>query len=210
MRFNRIPQKAYLATWSNGHGKVEFFVRSDGSRLRYFTAHGSSPTSKRSPSETPGTSPAWKAQPTWPAYCCKEQLSPTLIGDTSFDSISGVLDARQRGSRLRDWKTRFCSAPRIATTQRDALITGSSIPYSHGSVSSTCSSPSDATRNAMRLAWSSQTRLPGTETGCGSSVSGSSRCDLRPLISRPSTAPTTQTIAVMPKISPYCMENASR
>ena len=28
----------YTETWSNGHGRVAFFTRSDGSRLRYYTA----------------------------------------------------------------------------------------------------------------------------------------------------------------------------
>jgi pimeloyl-ACP methyl ester carboxylesterase len=32
----------YTQTWSNGHGNVEFLTRSDGSRLRYYTA-GSGP-----------------------------------------------------------------------------------------------------------------------------------------------------------------------
>jgi pimeloyl-ACP methyl ester carboxylesterase len=36
MQFSEIPDKGYTATWSNGRGEVEFFVRSDGSRLRYF------------------------------------------------------------------------------------------------------------------------------------------------------------------------------
>ena len=38
MQTNEIPDDSYTATWSNGHGKVKFFTRSDGSRLRYFTA----------------------------------------------------------------------------------------------------------------------------------------------------------------------------
>ncbi len=29
---------SYTETWSNGHGQVKFFTRSDGSRLRYYTA----------------------------------------------------------------------------------------------------------------------------------------------------------------------------
>ena len=33
----------YTATWSNGHGEIKYFTRSDGSRLRYFTA-GTGPT----------------------------------------------------------------------------------------------------------------------------------------------------------------------
>ena len=28
----------YTDTWTNGHGTVQYFTRSDGSRLRYFTA----------------------------------------------------------------------------------------------------------------------------------------------------------------------------
>jgi pimeloyl-ACP methyl ester carboxylesterase len=36
MQSNGIPEQSYTATWSEGRGKVEFFVRSDGSRLRYF------------------------------------------------------------------------------------------------------------------------------------------------------------------------------
>ena len=38
MQTNKIPDNSYTATWSNGQGKVKFFTRSDGSRLRYFTA----------------------------------------------------------------------------------------------------------------------------------------------------------------------------
>jgi len=33
-----IPDTSYTAAWSSGRGEVKFFVRSDGSRLRYFTA----------------------------------------------------------------------------------------------------------------------------------------------------------------------------
>ena len=29
---------SYTDTWTSGHGAVEYFTRSDGSRLRYFTA----------------------------------------------------------------------------------------------------------------------------------------------------------------------------
>ena len=32
----------YIDTWTDGHGTVRYFTRSDGSRLRYFTA-GSGP-----------------------------------------------------------------------------------------------------------------------------------------------------------------------
>jgi hypothetical protein len=32
----------YTDTWTEGHGTVQYFTRSDGSRLRYFTA-GSGP-----------------------------------------------------------------------------------------------------------------------------------------------------------------------
>ena len=38
MQLNTTPDAGYTATWSNGRGEVKFFVRSDGSRLRYFTA----------------------------------------------------------------------------------------------------------------------------------------------------------------------------
>jgi pimeloyl-ACP methyl ester carboxylesterase len=38
MQLKMIPDTSYTATWSNGRGEVKFFVRSDGSRLRYFTA----------------------------------------------------------------------------------------------------------------------------------------------------------------------------
>jgi pimeloyl-ACP methyl ester carboxylesterase len=38
MQLNTTPDAGYTATWSNGRGGVKFFVRSDGSRLRYFTA----------------------------------------------------------------------------------------------------------------------------------------------------------------------------
>jgi pimeloyl-ACP methyl ester carboxylesterase len=38
MHSNEIPEKSYTQRWSGGHGKVEFFTRTDGSRLRYFTA----------------------------------------------------------------------------------------------------------------------------------------------------------------------------
>jgi pimeloyl-ACP methyl ester carboxylesterase len=34
---------SYTEAWSNGHGRVEYFTRSDGSRLRYYTA-GTGPT----------------------------------------------------------------------------------------------------------------------------------------------------------------------
>jgi len=36
MQSKGIPEQGYTATWSEGRGEVEFFVRSDGSRLRYF------------------------------------------------------------------------------------------------------------------------------------------------------------------------------
>ena len=32
------PDATYTRTWSHGHGEVRFFTRSDGSRLRYYTA----------------------------------------------------------------------------------------------------------------------------------------------------------------------------
>jgi pimeloyl-ACP methyl ester carboxylesterase len=38
MPFNEIPDQHYTMTWSGGHGEVKFLRRSDGSRLRYFTA----------------------------------------------------------------------------------------------------------------------------------------------------------------------------
>ena len=38
MQLNTIPDNHYTQTWSNGRGEVKFFARSNGSRLRYFTA----------------------------------------------------------------------------------------------------------------------------------------------------------------------------
>jgi pimeloyl-ACP methyl ester carboxylesterase len=38
MRPNEIPDQRYTLTWSDGRGEVKFLPRSDGSRLRYFTA----------------------------------------------------------------------------------------------------------------------------------------------------------------------------
>ncbi len=38
MRTNEIPDQRYTMTWSGSHGQVKFLRRSDGSRLRYFTA----------------------------------------------------------------------------------------------------------------------------------------------------------------------------
>ncbi|MGH3521657.1 MAG: alpha/beta fold hydrolase [Mycobacterium sp.] len=38
MQHHEIPDHSYTAIWSGGHGKISFFTRSDGSRLRYFTA----------------------------------------------------------------------------------------------------------------------------------------------------------------------------
>jgi pimeloyl-ACP methyl ester carboxylesterase len=38
MRLNEIPDQRYTIAWSGGRGEVRFFRRSDGSRLRYFTA----------------------------------------------------------------------------------------------------------------------------------------------------------------------------
>ncbi|MGH3530793.1 MAG: alpha/beta fold hydrolase [Mycobacterium sp.] len=38
MQHHEIPDYSYTAIWSGGHGKISFFTRSDGSRLRYFTA----------------------------------------------------------------------------------------------------------------------------------------------------------------------------
>ena len=38
MQLNGVPDDQYTMTWSGGRGAVKFFRRSDGSRLRYFTA----------------------------------------------------------------------------------------------------------------------------------------------------------------------------
>lgn len=38
MSTNAIPEATYTTTWTHGHGEVNFFERSDGSRLRYYTA----------------------------------------------------------------------------------------------------------------------------------------------------------------------------
>ncbi|MFI7296574.1 alpha/beta fold hydrolase [Streptomyces sp. NPDC050121] len=38
MQRNEFPDATYTSTWSNGYGEVRFFTRSDGSRLRYYTA----------------------------------------------------------------------------------------------------------------------------------------------------------------------------
>jgi len=38
MQPNEIPDQRYTKTWSGGRGEVKFLRRSDGSRLRYFTA----------------------------------------------------------------------------------------------------------------------------------------------------------------------------
>ena len=38
MLLSEIPDQKYTMAWSDGRGEVKFFVRSDGSRLRYFTA----------------------------------------------------------------------------------------------------------------------------------------------------------------------------
>ncbi len=38
MRPNEIPDQRYTLAWSGGRGEVRFLPRSDGSRLRYFTA----------------------------------------------------------------------------------------------------------------------------------------------------------------------------
>jgi pimeloyl-ACP methyl ester carboxylesterase len=43
MPFNEIPDQHYTMTWSGGHGEVKFLRRSDGSRLRYFTAGTGAP-----------------------------------------------------------------------------------------------------------------------------------------------------------------------
>ena len=38
MQQSELPDTAYTKTWSKGRGEVRFFTRSDGSRLRYYTA----------------------------------------------------------------------------------------------------------------------------------------------------------------------------
>jgi pimeloyl-ACP methyl ester carboxylesterase len=38
MQLNGVPDQYYTMTWSGGRGDVKFLRRSDGSRLRYFTA----------------------------------------------------------------------------------------------------------------------------------------------------------------------------
>jgi len=38
LHHNEIPDQRYTLTWSGGRGEVKFLRRSDGSRLRYFTA----------------------------------------------------------------------------------------------------------------------------------------------------------------------------
>ncbi|HEY4180917.1 MAG TPA: alpha/beta hydrolase [Kofleriaceae bacterium] len=38
MQRDDVPDTTYTTTWSGGRGEVRFFTRSDGSRLRYFTA----------------------------------------------------------------------------------------------------------------------------------------------------------------------------
>src|ERR1700739_2191719 len=38
MNSSVIPEQSYTRAWSDGRGEVKFFTRSDGSRLRYFTA----------------------------------------------------------------------------------------------------------------------------------------------------------------------------
>ena len=38
MPHNDFPDASYTTTWSHGRGEVRFFTRSDGSRLRYYTA----------------------------------------------------------------------------------------------------------------------------------------------------------------------------
>lgn len=43
MQPNELPDTTYTTTWSNGRGQVRFFTRSDGSRLRYFTAGNGPP-----------------------------------------------------------------------------------------------------------------------------------------------------------------------
>jgi pimeloyl-ACP methyl ester carboxylesterase len=43
MQHNEVPDTSYTNTWSDGRGKVAYFARSDGSRLRYLTV-GSGPS----------------------------------------------------------------------------------------------------------------------------------------------------------------------
>ncbi|OBJ78998.1 alpha/beta fold hydrolase [Mycobacterium colombiense] len=43
MRHNAIPDQSYTLTWSGGRGEVNYLRRSDGSRLRYFTAGTGAP-----------------------------------------------------------------------------------------------------------------------------------------------------------------------
>lgn len=43
MPVTEIPDHSYAMKWSGGRGEVEFFQRSDGSRLRYFTAGNGPP-----------------------------------------------------------------------------------------------------------------------------------------------------------------------
>ncbi|WAC90648.1 alpha/beta fold hydrolase [Mycobacterium sp. Aquia_213] len=38
MEINEVPDQVYTTTWTGGRGEVKFLARSDGSRLRYFTA----------------------------------------------------------------------------------------------------------------------------------------------------------------------------
>lgn len=42
MQHNESPDATYTNTWTNGRGEVRFFIRPDGSRLRYYTV-GSGP-----------------------------------------------------------------------------------------------------------------------------------------------------------------------
>lgn len=43
MQHNAIPDQSYTLTWSGGRGEVKYLRRSDGSRLRYFTAGTGAP-----------------------------------------------------------------------------------------------------------------------------------------------------------------------
>lgn len=43
MQHNAIPDQSYTLTWSAGRGEVKYLRRSDGSRLRYFTAGTGAP-----------------------------------------------------------------------------------------------------------------------------------------------------------------------
>ncbi len=60
MRPNEIPDQRYTLAWSGGRGEVKFRPRSDGSRLRYFTAG----TGRRSSCCTPSAR-SWTTSSGW-------------------------------------------------------------------------------------------------------------------------------------------------